>query len=229
MPRGVPNSGQRKPRMAAEPEVAQSPLAIGAVDAEARAETPAEVPAPPPDVPDGLTDLPMVELAPARVDEVHGEPLTAEQEEIKRLRDQVATLSGKKDEPPVYEQLLRPGAEGNIVIHFLEDGLTALGQVWYRGQELEFEPHSRAYKDTFNRLGRSWLELAGNDFAQVEKWGKVMFRPGPWPGKSYLDGTFEAMADNDGSRVSPPTPEELAKADELRRTQRAAPRLPQQV
>lgn len=207
-------------------------MAGSTVDAEARDEE-AFVEETPQGVPEVLIEAPAVEFVPDdRVDEPHApQQPTPEQEEIVRLRDQLAKLSGKRDDgEPELEKLANPGDGGNIVIHFLEDGLTALGKVWYRGQELEFEPGSKAYKDTFNRHGKTWLELAGNDFAQVDRWGKVMFRLGPWPGKAYVDGSFEPMRnEKDDSRVRPPTPEELAAADRLRRTQRAAPRLPQQV
>lgn len=227
MPRGVPASGSRKPRR-------PTSLAAGPVDGTAGNDPTADVP--PVAQPAVLIEMVHVDETPAGVDEPLGptqpeEPKpTPEQQEIERLRHQVAQLAGKKDAEPEVEQLTAPGSSDNIRIHFLEDGLTALGQVWYRGQELEFEPGSRAYQDTFNRFGQSWLELAGNDFAQVDRWGKVMFRPGPWPGKNYVDGTFEPMrAEKDDARVGVPSQEELAAADKKRQTQRSAPRLPEQV
>lgn len=33
-----------------------------------------------------------------------------------------------------------------------------------------------------DRNGRSWLDLLGDDAAQLERWGEVRFRPGAWPG-----------------------------------------------
>lgn len=157
------------------------------------------------------------------------EELTAEQREIKLLRDQLAREKGRKDPEPEVEQIASPGDQGNIIIHFLEDGLTALGKVWYRGDEVEFEPGSQAYQDTRDRLGRSWLDLRHDEFAQVERYGKVMFRNGPWPGKSYADGSFEVLrAEKSDARLAPPTEEELARAEKARKL-RAAPRLPQRV
>lgn len=196
-------------------------MAGGALDEPQRVETPAEAQDGPPDPAAGQLSI--------VADVVPDDELTPEQLEIKALRDQLAKLSGKKDEEPVVEEIINPGDPDNIVIHFLEDGLTALGKVWYRGQELEFVPGSRAYLDTFNRQGQSWLDLRHNDFAQVERWGKIMFRPGPWPGKSYADGTFETLRVEKGEgRVAPPSEDEIARAEKARQ-QRAAPRLPQQV
>lgn len=157
--------------------------------------------------------------------------LTEDQQRIRILEDQLARERGGKD--PELELVVptQPGAVDNIVIHILEDGLTALGQVWYRGQELEFEPGSPAFEDTRDRNGRSWLDLRGDDFGQVERWGKVMFRPGPWPGKSLTAAAaqpYTTLKSLDGATPVPgPSEEELATAaaTEARRG-RAAPRLP---
>jgi hypothetical protein len=77
-------------------------------------------------------------------------------------------------------------ADGStILIHILEDGFTAAGQVWYRGQEIEYIVGEQAFEDTKDRHGRSWL--ACDDATQMQRWGRVMFRRGPWPGASYDD------------------------------------------
>lgn len=152
--------------------------------------------------------------------------LSPEQQEIKRLRDQLARETGRKDLGVPVAELTKPGDTSNILVHILEDGFTALGKVWYRGDELEFEPQGRAYKDTFNKRGETWLELRHNEFAQAERWGKVMFRNGPWPGKSYADGTFETLRSEKGDgHIPAPTLAEIEKAEALRK-KRAAPHLP---
>lgn len=172
------------------------------------------------------------------VDEAPAEPvrpapesqLTPEQRRIRELENQLALERGAKDPEVEFDELASPGDGGNIVIHFLEDGFTALGQIWMRGQELEFEPGSQAYRDTCDRHGRSWLELRGDEFGQVERWGAVMFRNGPWPGKpltAVAGETFEPVRAPDGSVVRGPSAQELeaaAVAEAKRR--RAAPRLP---
>lgn len=160
---------------------------------------------------------------------VEPEELSPEQQRIKQLEAQLALLAGKKDVEPEIELVDVPGDDGNIVIHFLEDGFSALGNVWYRGQELEFVPGGKAHKDTFNRFGVSWLDLRNDEFAQVDRWGKVMFRSGPWPGKRYMDAvkaSFERLKSDDGSPIKPPTEEELLKAEKAEaRRRRSAPHL----
>lgn len=158
------------------------------------------------------------------------EELTPEQRQIRDLQDQLAKERGRKDPEPEYDVITNSDDQGNIVIHFLEDGITALGKVWCRGQELEFAPGSKAYNDTCDRYGRSWLDLRTREFDQVERWGKVMFRPGPWPGKSLLDVASQpfdvAKGLKDGERVIPTEEELLAAQKAEAKRRRAAPRLP---
>lgn len=77
------------------------------------------------------------------------------------------------------------GSGDTILLHIVEDGFTASGAVWMRGQELEFKKDTPEYRDTLDRTGKSWLDLLGDDAAQMEMFGKVMFRPGPWPGAGF--------------------------------------------
>ncbi len=154
--------------------------------------------------------------------------LSPEQRRIRDLENQLAVERGAKDPEQEFEEPSAPG-EDTIVIHFVADGFTALGQVWYRGQELEFTRDSRAYNDTCDRLGRSWLDLRADPAAQEARYGEEKFRPGPWPGKDMVaaaDSRWEPLKPmSDGQRLTP-TDEELqrAAAAEARRG-RAAPRL----
>lgn len=161
---------------------------------------------------------------------VPAEQRTPEQQRIRELENQLALERGAKDPEIELEVPTNPGADGNIVMHVLRDGFTVLGQVWYRGQELEFEVGSPAYQDTFDRLGNTWLSLLDDEAAQIDRWGEICIRRGPWPGKSYLDLAgvrYEPLRTAEGLPVKPPTEDELqaaARAEEKRR--RAAPRLP---
>lgn len=175
-----------------------------------------------------------VDVAPARVvantRPVPDSELTPDQRRIRDLEHQLALERGKKDTEPELAAPPQPG-DGNILIHFVEDGITALGVVWYRGQELEFEPGSPAYLDTCDRNGRSWLALADDESAQIDRWGKVKFRRGPWPGKTLLDAAgvpyenLRSVAEG-GPAVTGPSPEELERAAKVEQSRRrAAPRL----
>jgi hypothetical protein len=111
-----------------------------------------------------------------------------------------------------------------ILIHFVEDGLTAFGQVWMRGQEIEIGPGHPRWAEAL-----TWITLTR--FEQVERWGKQKFDFGPWPGRrSYTEaaGSFEQLSatDNQGNKVAyaGPSAAELAAADEAeRRRNRAVP------
>jgi len=157
--------------------------------------------------------------------------LTPDQLRIRDLENQLALERGKRDVEPEYEPI-EPNADGNIVIHIVGEGFTALGQQWYVGQELEFDPKGRAYKDTFDRRGQTWLRLATNEMAQVEKYGKVLFRAGPWPGKDYAAAAgselqFPLKSMSADGKVYPPTQDELhAAARRESARARRAPRIP---
>lgn len=75
-----------------------------------------------------------------------------------------------------------------VLVHFLEDGFTAFSQVWYRGQELEITPEMR--ESTIDRAGKTWIDM--DDSEQFERFERVMFRLGPWPGKPWADQQAEA-------------------------------------
>lgn len=121
-------------------------------------------------------------------------------------------------------------AEGQtVVIHFIADGLTAFGQVWFRGQEIEIGPGHPRWEQA-----RTWILL--DRMAQVERYGKQFFERGPWPGRrSYLDGAgdFQRMyAGRDGEgkltgAFAGPGEQALREADEReRRRGRAVPGMP---
>jgi len=68
-------------------------------------------------------------------------------------------------------------------IHFLEDGFTALGRVYYRGEELTVEPGTEEWQKTLDGRGLSWLDMS--DVDQKIRYKRVMFARGPWPGETY--------------------------------------------
>jgi len=117
-------------------------------------------------------------------------------------------------------------AEGQtVIIHMIEDGLTAFGQVWYRGQEIEIGPGHPRWEQA-----RVWILL--DRAQQIDRWGKQFFAAGPWPGRrSYLDGAdgfqkLSAGKDAEGNPITFAGPGEqaLRQADEAeRRRGRAVP------
>jgi hypothetical protein len=221
MPRGVPASGKRQPRVVSASQFeAEASVAGGSLDLPDRVDPPVVAQEHPASPGVSYPSFAVVEDTPEPVPE-----LTPEQKEIARLRDQLARVSGKKDVLPEVDDTVHEDGEV-IRIHFLEDGLTVNGRMMYRGDELEFVVGGGAYRDTFNRLGKTWLDYRLDEFGQVERYGKVFFRNGAWPGKTYADGTYESLKAVAGEgTVTAPSQDEIAAAERARK-KRAAPRLP---
>jgi hypothetical protein len=160
--------------------------------------------------------------------------VSEQQQLIAQLQAQLAALQQQVNPAQPVAQQVQSSPQRTVLIHFLEDGYTALSTIWYRGQELELTVGSPQWLETCDREGRSWLEMAGDDGAQMRRWGRVMFRPGPWPGKTLKEAAkearFQSLLDENGQPVRQPSEEEFERAyqAELRR-KRAAPRVPANV
>lgn len=162
----------------------------------------------------------------ARVDSFRPKPeelLTEEEKAERRRQHQAAVAAGKRDVPLEWETA--PEGAETFLIHFLEDGFGAFGNVWYRGQELEVIVGSERWEEGWNR-GTKWLRW--QDAEQMHICGKVYFRRGPWPGrKSYADGAgaFERLKGPGDSEVTGPSVEQLLQADKIEaRRRRGVPR-----
>jgi hypothetical protein len=68
-------------------------------------------------------------------------------------------------------------------IHFLHDGLTSLGKVFTRGDELELT--DEVLEETTDTKGHSWTSLTEDE--QAERFGKVYFADGPFPETEKVD------------------------------------------
>lgn len=144
--------------------------------------------------------------------------LTPEEKAQRQAEHAAAVAAGQRDPQLSYG----PAPQGQTyTIHFIKDGLSFAGVVWLRGQEISLEVGSPRWKEA-----ESWIQL--DDFDQVERFGDVYFRKGPWRGKSYRDAAREGwtrLKDKDGNEIPPPSEEQLAAADEAER--RRARRVPQ--
>lgn len=74
-----------------------------------------------------------------------------------------------------------PKAQGSLTIHFVEDGFTVLGKVWYRGEELTLVPGTPQWAEAPSYRGKIFAVL--DEYEQEETWGRRFFRAGPWRGK----------------------------------------------
>lgn len=114
-------------------------------------------------------------------------------------------------------------AQGRIhLIHFIEDGFTALETMWFRGQELEVTEGSPEWMQTLEPTEecraslvadqarvkhaetcecKSWMNMT--DEQQYKRYKAVKFRQGPWPGEQWED---EIKAKEASRRRKVPTP-----------------------
>jgi len=131
-----------------------------------------------------------VEVKDAVVEEALPEEVEADVEAASHAQ---ALLEGARQLPEDQFDDTEPDEVGQtILLHFIEDGFSAFATVWYRGQELEVVKGSRSYNSTLDRNGESWLDLVDNDYEQAKRFGKVMFRKGPWFGEPSSDPEYLA-------------------------------------
>lgn len=134
--------------------------------------------------------------------------LSEAQLRIRELEDQLARRQ-EQIAASTDTQYAAAGTGEKILLHFVEDGLIAQGQVWYRGQELEFEVGGEAYEQTKDKNGQSWLDLLDDIDGQYERWGKQYIKRGPWRGKRW--GDISTLTD----------PEDIAAAQRAANAERA--------
>ena len=153
--------------------------------------------------------------------------LSPQERRIRDLEHQIALERGSLDPEQVFEPEEGDGEE--IYIHFVNDGLSVLGKIWCRGEEIRFVKGTGAYLETVDRLGNSWVDLRDDPRAQELRWGQEKFRSGPWPGLSLEDAAkvarFETLSPlhEGGAKVSGPGEEELRRAAMKARARGANP------
>ena len=83
--------------------------------------------------------------------------------------------------PPIFGERGKRGGDqdGELVFHVLHDGLTALGTVWYRGQEIGIKSGSAYDQLSTDLTGQRWYEMTNEE--QMNRFGQLMFGVGPWP------------------------------------------------
>jgi hypothetical protein len=143
--------------------------------------------------------------------------LTAE-ERAERERQHLEAIRLGAMNPPV--QYVPPtGQRPTVVIHFLSNGFSFAGVVWMRGQEIELEEGTPRWAEA-----QAWINK--NDFEQIDAYGRIIFRHGPWPGRRYSDARtedFQPVTVGSGEKAQQyrgPSPAELAAADEAERRRR---------
>jgi hypothetical protein len=93
-------------------------------------------------------------------------------------------MSAKAKNAPSLPKISKDAKSEDVVtINFLEDGMTAFGVVWYRGQEVSVEKGSPEWESTLDEDGNSWLEWDEDE--QLERWGVRFHKAGKWSGKGF--------------------------------------------
>lgn len=106
---------------------------------------------------------------------------------------------------PVPEVKLPPKASKKpfIHIHFLGEGATFGGKVWYVGEELYVEEGDPQWALLHDQNGKSIL-LTEDE--QWDKYKKVLYGVGPWPGRPY-----DMKVQYDGLLVDPQTKQPIVE------------------
>ena len=106
--------------------------------------------------------------------------VVAKRNRIKDLEDQLARRNAAAFESGSETYDKPTGTGETVLIHVLIDGFSALGRIWVRGQELEFEKGGEAWKRTLDKNGKSWVDLANDPAAQDQRWGQRYIGSGPF-------------------------------------------------
>lgn len=69
------------------------------------------------------------------------------------------------------------------VFHVVNDGFTVFGKVRYRGEEFVVEEGTPEFALSYDRYGNFIFARSEED--QIEAYGEVKYREGPWPGLPY--------------------------------------------
>jgi hypothetical protein len=112
-------------------------------------------------------------------DREHQEAMRAAAEVQKEARVPIPPIAGKPGE--------RGGdKDGDVVVHVLVDGFTALGAVWYRGQEIGIKTGGALDKLATDTTGHRWYEMTPEQ--QMARFNGVQqFGMGPWPYSEATD------------------------------------------
>lgn len=130
---------------------------------------------------------------PARARPVPEAQLSPEQKRIRVLEDQLARAQARKLDSDTATEYEPRGAGELVEFYVQQDGWTAWGNVWYRGQEFAIEVDSQAWIDTLDRNGDSFLRYLDDESAQMAAYGDIMIRLGRWPGKAWPDPRAAAI------------------------------------
>lgn len=142
------------------------------------------------------------------------EMLSPEQRAERDRQHVQAMAAGRRD--PGIPGYVPAQTRESVLVHMVEDGLSFAGIVWMRGQEIQIDVGSERWEQA-----KQWILL--DDAGQMARYGKVFFRPGPWPGvRTYQAARFEQLGPmgSNGAPVFGPSQQELQQADMMEQARR---------
>jgi len=134
-------------------------------------------------------------------------PTVAEQRAMKKAEDE-AKAQGSATPPDATtsqdtDEETSVGEPRSHRIHFVNDGFTTMGQVFYRGQELHVIEGSAEWTRIADTKGRTFFDLAEDESEQIVRYGEVKFRPGPWPHESFTAEDVARMQQEANTTADP--------------------------
>jgi hypothetical protein len=110
-------------------------------------------------------------------------PVTPEERQRREEEHSRAAAANAMAEQAVQDITeIKDPSEKTILVHFVEDGFTWGGKVWQRGEMLQLGPQHPKWESA---LG--WIRLTKQE--QFNRYGRVFFDFGPWPGIDAPPGT----------------------------------------
>jgi hypothetical protein len=101
-----------------------------------------------------------------------------EQAKAKAFADAQEKASLESDDAPELPEV-DPNSPNTVTVHFLDDGFTAMGRVWYRGEQYTCSKDSSEWVEE----ARNWMMMS--EYDQVKKYGRRLFAQGQWPYTGY--------------------------------------------
>jgi hypothetical protein len=106
------------------------------------------------------------------------------EEKAQEHRKAVAVTGSFNNAPDRYEAVNED--DDYIVFHILESGFTFADRVWWVGQTIKIKKDGKAYQETLDRNGDTWLADISPE-AQMARWNKIVLGQGPWTGPEFND------------------------------------------
>lgn len=118
--------------------------------------------------------------------------LKTEEEKNREHRAAIAANTAALSAPEAFEEA-EMSDPSTISFHILDTGFTFADRVWNFGQNVSIKRGGRAYQDTIDRDGKSWLDDLSRS-AQFARFRKIVIGEGFWDGPAFNDAVSKLDA-----------------------------------